>query len=101
MEATTDMSGSTARDQIAALRERMGEAIIGQREVIERLLIGLLANGSRACLGLPRPGRSRFRERPAAFLHHFNPIRMMRPWTTVWVLSSHCRGYEPGRSLTS
>ena len=48
MEATTDMSGSTARDQIEALRERMGEAIIGQREVIERLLIGLLANGNRA-----------------------------------------------------
>ena len=59
MEATTDMSGSTARDQIEALRERMGEAIIGQREVIERLLIGLLANGNLLVEGLPGLAKTR------------------------------------------
>ena len=59
MEATTDMSGSTARDKIEALRERMGEAIIGQREVIERLLIGLIANGNLLVEGLPGLAKTR------------------------------------------
>ena len=39
-------SSATARTQIDVLRDRMGEAIIGQREVIARLIIGLLANGN-------------------------------------------------------
>ncbi|MEM7240165.1 MAG: AAA family ATPase, partial [Pseudomonadota bacterium] len=33
-------------DQIKMLKARMGEAIIGQHGVIDRLLIGLLANGN-------------------------------------------------------
>ncbi|HMQ92034.1 AAA family ATPase, partial [Amaricoccus sp.] len=44
---------------MAALRERMGEAIIGQREVIERLLIGLLANGNLLVEGLPGLAKTR------------------------------------------
>ena len=48
-----------ARDQIAALRERMGTAIIGQRDVIERLLIGLLANGNLLVEGLPGLAKTR------------------------------------------
>jgi MoxR-like ATPase len=49
----------TPREQIDALRARMGEAIIGQREVIERLLIGLLANGNLLVEGLPGLAKTR------------------------------------------
>ncbi|UOM36951.1 AAA family ATPase [Acuticoccus sp. I52.16.1] len=37
----------------------MGEAIVGQREVIERLLIGLLANGNLLVEGLPGLAKTR------------------------------------------
>jgi len=37
----------------------MGESIIGQREVIERLLIGLLANGNLLVEGLPGLAKTR------------------------------------------
>ncbi|WP_270727589.1 AAA family ATPase [Shimia sp. Alg240-R146] len=46
-------------DQIAALRTRMGESIIGQRDVIERLIIGLLANGNLLIEGLPGLAKTR------------------------------------------
>ncbi len=49
----------TARDQIDSLRERMGTAIIGQRDVIDRLLIGLLANGNLLVEGLPGLAKTR------------------------------------------
>jgi MoxR-like ATPase len=49
----------TPREAIEALRARMGEAIIGQREVIERLLIGLLANGNLLVEGLPGLAKTR------------------------------------------
>ena len=35
-----------AHDQIVELKARMGQAIIGQEAVVERLIIGLLANGN-------------------------------------------------------
>jgi len=47
------------REQIDALRTRMGEAIIGQRDVVERLLIGLLANGNLLVEGLPGLAKTR------------------------------------------
>ncbi len=47
------------RTHIDALRERMGQAIIGQRDVIERLLIGLLANGNLLVEGLPGLAKTR------------------------------------------
>ena len=50
---------ATAREQIATLQDRMGEAIIGQRDVIERLLIGLLANGNLLVEGLPGLAKTR------------------------------------------
>ncbi|WP_417244282.1 AAA family ATPase [Celeribacter sp.] len=53
------MAESGTRAQIEALRARMGEAIIGQREVIERLLIGLLANGNLLVEGLPGLAKTR------------------------------------------
>lgn len=49
----------TARSQIDILRDRMGEAIIGQRDVIERLIIGLLANGNLLVEGLPGLAKTR------------------------------------------
>ncbi|MBE1285027.1 MAG: AAA domain-containing protein [Rhodobacteraceae bacterium] len=49
----------TALDHIDTLRSRMGEAIIGQRDVIDRLLIGLLANGNLLIEGLPGLAKTR------------------------------------------
>ncbi|WP_138469315.1 MoxR family ATPase [Poseidonocella sp. HB161398] len=48
-----------AREKIEALRARMGEAIIGQKPVIDRLLIGLLANGNLLVEGLPGLAKTR------------------------------------------
>ena len=47
------------RTLVATLRDRMGEAIIGQRDVIDRLLIGLLANGNLLVEGLPGLAKTR------------------------------------------
>lgn len=49
----------TPLEQINSLRERMGESIIGQRDVIDRLLIGLLANGNLLLEGLPGLAKTR------------------------------------------
>ncbi len=54
-----DQTSTGARAPIDALRTRMGEAIIGQRDVIERLLIGLLANGNLLVEGLPGLAKTR------------------------------------------
>lgn len=49
----------TAHDQILDLKTRMGQAIIGQTDVIERLIIGLLANGNLLVEGLPGLAKTR------------------------------------------
>lgn len=49
----------TARSQIEDLKTRMGESIIGQRDVVERLVIGLLANGNLLIEGLPGLAKTR------------------------------------------
>ncbi len=46
-------------DQITELQARMGQAIIGQTQVIERLVIGLLANGNLLIEGLPGLAKTR------------------------------------------
>ena len=43
----------SAHDQISELKRRMQESIIGQEMVVERLIIGLLANGNLLVEGLP------------------------------------------------
>ena len=48
-----------ADSAVLSLRDRMGESIIGQRDVIERLLIGLLANGNLLIEGLPGLAKTR------------------------------------------
>jgi MoxR-like ATPase len=48
-----------AREQIQALQERMQQSIIGQATVVERLVIGLLANGNLLVEGLPGLAKTR------------------------------------------
>ena len=48
-----------SHDQIQALKERMQQSIIGQETVIERLIIGLLANGNLLVEGLPGLAKTR------------------------------------------
>jgi MoxR-like ATPase len=47
------------RDQILQLKQRLGESIIGQELVIERLLLTLLANGNLLLEGLPGLAKTR------------------------------------------
>ncbi|HEY5907124.1 MAG TPA: MoxR family ATPase [Vicinamibacteria bacterium] len=49
----------TARDQILDLKQRMARSIVGQEAMIERLLIGLLANGNLLVEGLPGLAKTR------------------------------------------
>jgi MoxR-like ATPase len=48
-----------ARETILDLKQRMGRSIIGQGQIIERLLIGLLANGNLLVEGLPGLAKTR------------------------------------------
>jgi MoxR-like ATPase len=47
------------RDQILDLKQRIGRSIIGQDAIVERLLIGLLANGNLLVEGLPGLAKTR------------------------------------------
>ena len=49
----------SAREQIEQLRNGMQQAIIGQEAVVERLIIGLLANGNLLVEGLPGLAKTR------------------------------------------
>ncbi len=48
-----------AYQQIQTLRERMQQSIIGQETVVERIIIGLLANGNLLVEGLPGLAKTR------------------------------------------
>jgi len=48
-----------AFEQVQALKARMQESIIGQETVVERLIIGLLANGNLLVEGLPGLAKTR------------------------------------------
>ena len=48
-----------ALDTLLTLKARMGESIIGQERVVERLLIALLANGNVLIEGLPGLAKTR------------------------------------------
>jgi len=56
--ATTGARATTL-DPILDLKARMGRSIIGQEQMIERLLIGLLANGNLLVEGLPGLAKTR------------------------------------------
>ncbi|MDQ0144019.1 AAA family ATPase [Cupriavidus necator] len=47
------------RDEVLALQQRMGESIVGQQRMIERLLLGLLADGHLLVEGLPGLAKTR------------------------------------------
>jgi MoxR-like ATPase len=49
----------TARDDIIALGQRIGQSIIGQETMVERLLLGLLAGGHLLVEGLPGLAKTR------------------------------------------
>ena len=49
----------SAHDSILDLRERMGRSIIGQEQVVERLLLTLLCNGNLLLEGLPGLAKTR------------------------------------------
>ena len=49
----------TTRDTILELKARIGQSIIGQEHIVERLLIGLLANGNLLVEGLPGLAKTR------------------------------------------
>lgn len=49
----------TALDSIQELQARMGQTIIGQQQVIDSLLLGLLANGNLLLEGLPGLAKTR------------------------------------------
>ena len=49
----------TAREAIIELKRRMSGSIIGQEEIIERLIIGLLTNGNLLVEGLPGLAKTR------------------------------------------
>jgi len=49
----------SARDSLLALKAQMAESIIGQEAMIERLLLGLLANGNLLVEGLPGLAKTR------------------------------------------
>jgi MoxR-like ATPase len=49
----------TAHDDIIALGKRIGQSIIGQEAMVERLLLGLLANGHLLVEGLPGLAKTR------------------------------------------
>ncbi|UCF67656.1 MAG: MoxR family ATPase [Acidobacteriota bacterium] len=48
-----------ARDSVLELKDRVSRSIIGQEHIIERLLIGLLANGNLLVEGLPGLAKTR------------------------------------------
>jgi MoxR-like ATPase len=58
----------TARDAVLDLQKRVGQTIIGQEAMIERLLIGLLANGNLLVEGLPGLAKTRAIKKLSAFL---------------------------------
>ena len=49
----------TPRDQVLDLKDRMGRSIIGQEDVVERLLLTLLCNGNVLVEGLPGLAKTR------------------------------------------
>ncbi|HEY1377944.1 MAG TPA: AAA family ATPase, partial [Gemmataceae bacterium] len=49
----------SARDALLELKKRIGESIIGQEAVIDRLLIALLADGHILMEGLPGLAKTR------------------------------------------
>jgi MoxR-like ATPase len=57
-----------ARDSLLELQKNIGQTVLGQEAMIERLLIGLLANGNLLVEGLPGLAKTRAIKKLAKFL---------------------------------
>ena len=57
-QAITEQIVSTQLDKLAALREAIARVIVGQRDVVEQLLIGLIAGGHCLLEGVPGLGKT-------------------------------------------
>jgi len=58
MTAPTEHDVAARMDQLGRLREAIGQAVVGQAEVVEQLLIGLLAGGHCLVEGVPGLGKT-------------------------------------------
>jgi MoxR-like ATPase len=58
----------SARDEVLKLQDRVGKTIIGQQTMIERLVLGLLANGNLLVEGLPGLAKTRAIKKLSTFL---------------------------------
>ena len=58
----------TARDSLLELKKQIGQTVLGQDQMIERLLIGLLANGNLLVEGLPGLAKTRAIKKLSNFL---------------------------------
>jgi MoxR-like ATPase len=58
----------TSRESVLELQKRIGETVLGQEAMIERLLIGLLANGNLLVEGLPGLAKTRAIKKLSKFL---------------------------------
>jgi MoxR-like ATPase len=58
-DVATAAGNQSALDSVLELKAQMGRSIIGQEQMIERLLIGLLANGNLLVEGLPGLAKTR------------------------------------------
>src|SRR5690242_13182616 len=57
-QAITEQIVSTQLDKLASLREAIARVIVGQRDVVEQLLIGLIAGGHCLLEGVPGLGKT-------------------------------------------
>ena len=78
----------SARESVLELKARIGGDIIGQEQIVERLLIGLLANGNLLVEGLP--GLAKTRAVKSLRRHRPRPLRP-RPRLAVRPGSHHAR----------
>jgi MoxR-like ATPase len=59
---------TVARDSVLNLQKLVGETVLGQEAMIERLIIGLLANGHLLVEGLPGLAKTRAIKKMSRFL---------------------------------
>jgi len=79
----------TPRDGILALKAQMSQNIVGQEHILERLLIGLLANGN--LLGEGLPGLAKTRAVKSLIEFRTNRMRRLALMTSTWRVSGQGR----------
>ncbi len=79
-----------ARDSILELKKQIGQTVLGQEAMIERLLIGMLANGNLLVEGLPGLTKTRAIKKLSKFLD----VGLSRIQFTPNLLPSYITGSE-------